>query len=238
VGKYPFDSQQKRISVVVRDGVYGMAIVPDYHQGLTEGEVRRWPRRLVLAVGLMAVVLVVVGAEPIETSIMLSPLGFAGWVLGLMMVVLGLVDTGFGVVRRRRVERVAMMGYFCALLAVLGPVGYLWIGEGGYYERSPRNKTITTIANMNAALETFYVDTGRYPTTTEGLNALLHAPAGLGGTWKGPYIDGGVLPLDGWGHAFIHQMSAKTIPATFDIVSPGEDGVLGTADDIDRSTTK
>jgi general secretion pathway protein G len=98
-----------------------------------------------------------------------------------------------------------------------------------------RNATIKQIAQINALVEGFKADTGGYPTTAEGLDALLVAPAGVGATWEGPYVQGGRLPLDGWGHNFVYRFPGKA--GDFEIVSAGEDGVLGTADDIDRSTT-
>ena len=72
------------------------------------------------------------------------------------------------------------------------------------------------IGDLSTALDTFKLDVGRYPTTQEGLAALIVVPAGLT-KWNGPYLKGKEIPADPWGHAYIYR-------------SPGEQG------DYDLST--
>ncbi|MCX7013139.1 MAG: type II secretion system major pseudopilin GspG [Candidatus Sumerlaeota bacterium] len=64
------------------------------------------------------------------------------------------------------------------------------------------------IATLVTALESFQMDMGRYPTTEEGLTALLQAPATdetdtSAGTWKGPYVS--KMPTDPWGGAYVYE---------------------------------
>jgi type II secretion system protein G len=92
--------------------------------------------------------------------------------------------------------------------------------------------TVTDLSNFKTALGVFEWDNGRYPTTTEGLGALLTCPPGLGATWRGPYVNR--VPLDKWGHPFIYRCPGTKNPASYDLISAGPDGVLGTADDIDK----
>ena len=56
------------------------------------------------------------------------------------------------------------------------------------------------IADLDKSLELFKLDVGRYPTTEEGLNALVAKPESVNG-WTGPYLKGGV-PSDPWGHPY------------------------------------
>lgn len=81
----------------------------------------------------------------------------------------------------------------------------------------------TDVATLEAGLDRFEVDTGRYPTTEEGLNALLVAPADLAGSWHGPYVNR--IPLDPWGRPFIYVRPSKRPGQQFDVRSLGPDGV-------------
>jgi general secretion pathway protein G len=78
-------------------------------------------------------------------------------------------------------------------------------------------------------VEAFKSDCGRYPTTAEGLGALVIAPANVTG-WKGPYRTS--IAPDSWGHAFIYVCPGTHNPTSFDLYSAGPDGKPGTADDI------
>lgn len=55
--------------------------------------------------------------------------------------------------------------------------------------------------NLGSAIEVFYLDTGRYPTSDEGLGALVQRP-GTGTGWNGPYLRSASLPRDPWGGQF------------------------------------
>ena len=79
------------------------------------------------------------------------------------------------------------------------------------------------ISDLEKTLEIFKLDVGRFPTTEEGLNALVTKPGSVSG-WNGPYIKGG-LPGDPWGKPY-----AFTSPAAnggVEILTFGADGVAG-----------
>jgi general secretion pathway protein G len=84
------------------------------------------------------------------------------------------------------------------------------------------------IANLEAALDAFKADTGRYPTSSEGLAALMHAPANVGGTWSSPYIKITAVPVDPWGHTYIYNFPSIHVPNGHELMSAGKDGVVGT----------
>jgi general secretion pathway protein G len=78
--------------------------------------------------------------------------------------------------------------------------------------------------NIKAALQLFYLDTGRYPTEAEGLNALLVAPGGVK-NWFGPYLGGEKEALDPWSRPYMYRSPAQSAP--FELQTLGRDGSQG-----------
>lgn len=74
-----------------------------------------------------------------------------------------------------------------------------------------------------SALDLYNLDTGRYPSSAEGLAALVR-PTG-GGAWNGPYLKGASVPNDPWNHAYIYRVPGEH--GAYDIVSLGSDGQEG-----------
>jgi general secretion pathway protein G len=88
------------------------------------------------------------------------------------------------------------------------------------------------IQSLGSALDLFNLDTGRYPSTGEGLAALVQSPGTIP-SWNGPYLKGGVVPNDPWGHPYVYRSPGEHGP--YDIMSYGSDGQeggTGTAADI------
>ncbi len=83
------------------------------------------------------------------------------------------------------------------------------------------------IEAFSSALDLYYLDTGKYPSGNEGLNALVRRPGGIE-VWNGPYVKGGTIPLDPWGHAYIYRAPAERAP--YEIISLGSDGREGGTD--------
>ena len=87
-----------------------------------------------------------------------------------------------------------------------------------------------------SALDLFHLDAGRYPSTSEGLAALVRRTPGVAG-WNGPYLKGGNVPNDPWNNPYIYRAPGEH--GAFDIVSLGSDGQeggSGTAADISLDT--
>jgi general secretion pathway protein G len=83
-----------------------------------------------------------------------------------------------------------------------------------------------------SALDLFNLDVGRYPSTAEGLTALVRPTAGLA-AWNGPYLKGNIVPNDPWNNPYVYRAPAEH--GAYDIVSYGSDGQeggTGTAADI------
>jgi general secretion pathway protein G len=80
------------------------------------------------------------------------------------------------------------------------------------------------IGEFENALQMFAFDIGRYPTATEGLEALLTNPGNLP-SWNGPYLKK-ALPMDPWGKPYVYR-NPGTHGIDFDLLSYGPDGVEG-----------
>ena len=79
------------------------------------------------------------------------------------------------------------------------------------------------IRDLEQTLEMYMLDTGRYPTTDEGLNALMENPGSATG-WNGPYLKKEV-PLDPWKKDYHYKMPGDH--GDFDIFSYGKNGTAG-----------
>ncbi|WP_407112891.1 type II secretion system major pseudopilin GspG [Bradyrhizobium sp. LMG 9283] len=75
-----------------------------------------------------------------------------------------------------------------------------------------------------SALDLFNLDTGRYPSTAEGLTALVRRTPGVA-AWNGPYLKGSVVPNDPWNHPYVYRAPGEH--SAFDIISYGSDGQEG-----------
>jgi general secretion pathway protein G len=80
------------------------------------------------------------------------------------------------------------------------------------------------IEAFGSALDLYFLDVGRYPPASEGLNALVRRPSGVE-VWNGPYLKGGAVPPDPWGRAYIYRAPGERAP--YEITSLGADGHEG-----------
>ena len=83
----------------------------------------------------------------------------------------------------------------------------------------------SNIAELESALERFYVHLDRYPTPEEGLKVLVDPPSGDDKKWRGPYIK--LLRPDPWGNPYQYRYPGTRRPTSFDIWSRGADGADG-----------
>ena len=124
------------------------------------------------------------------------------------------------------VEMLVVLTIIALILGLVGPRVLNYLSES-------RVKTAKLqIESFGSSLDLFYLDTGRYPTTSEGLNALVQRPTGIE-VWNGPYVKGGKVPSDPWGNPYQYRSPVESAP--YEIVSYGSDGReggTGTAADI------
>jgi general secretion pathway protein G len=116
------------------------------------------------------------------------------------------------------------------LLAVLVPCG---ASCGRVQDEDHIASPVTQIANFGVALDAFHKDCGRFPSSGEGLAALISRPSGIKETqWHGSYLDS--IPEDAWGHEFVYRCPGLHNTSGFDIYSRGPDGVSkSSGDDAD-----
>ncbi len=107
------------------------------------------------------------------------------------------------------------------LTLLAGLVGPRLLGQLG----GAKSKTAAVqIADIGKALEIYKLDVGRFPTTNEGLDALMKRPGNLGG-WNGPYLKGSVVPPDPWGNPYRYANPGPN--GGPEILSLGGDGAPG-----------
>lgn len=122
-------------------------------------------------------------------------------------------------------ELIVVLGIISLLAVLIAPRVVGRLGEA---------KPVVTrqqIGNTTAALELFRIDVGRYPTTEEGLGALMTRPSGVEESkWKGPYMTRKTMPKDGWGRDLRYRAPAQSEAARempFEVFSLGGDDQPG-----------
>lgn len=115
------------------------------------------------------------------------------------------------------IELLVVMAILALLIGLVGPNVMKQFGGA-------KTKTAATqISEIDKALEIFRLDTGRYPTTAEGLQALVAQPGAITG-WNGPYLKGG-LPNDPWGNPYRYANPGPN--GSFEVLSLGADNAPG-----------
>lgn len=94
----------------------------------------------------------------------------------------------------------------------------------GYLGSSRTKAAKIQIESLSTTLELFKLDTGRYPTVREGLNALVSRPSSIK-NWSGPYLKQNRVPQDPWGFAYNYRHPGQH--GEFDIFSLGSDNQEG-----------
>jgi general secretion pathway protein G len=125
---------------------------------------------------------------------------------------------------RRRVAGMTLIEILVVLVLigiVLGIVGGNFIGRG---EKAKADAARIEIGQIGQALDLYKLEVGRYPTSQEGLQALIQQPTGSS-SWNGPYWKKSTLPKDPWGNEYKYVQPGQSGP--YDIISYGADGKEG-----------
>ena len=141
----------------------------------------------------------------------------------------------------RREHRHGELGFTLVEMLVVITIIGLIMGLVGprvlhYLSESKVKAAKIQMQSFSSSLDLFNLDAGRYPSTSEGLAALVRRPPGVA-AWNGPYLKGGNVPNDPWNNPYIYRAPGEHNP--FDIVSLGSDGQeggSGTAADISLDT--
>lgn len=88
----------------------------------------------------------------------------------------------------------------------------------------------TQIKNLEAALETYRMDNARFPTSEQGLDALINPPPDVRNYQTGGYLRERRIPVDPWGNPYQYESPGQHNDHSFDLWSFGADGTPGGQD--------
>ena len=119
------------------------------------------------------------------------------------------------------------------VVAIIGILAAMLLPNiSGRSEDARRTRAKTEIiSTFGLALSMFESDTGRLPTTEQGLRALITRPD-QASNWRGPYIMLSKQFNDPWGSQYQYQCPGQRNASSYDLISAGPDGQTGTEDDI------
>jgi general secretion pathway protein G len=124
------------------------------------------------------------------------------------------------------VEMLVVITIIGMIMALVGPRVLTYLTE------SKVKAARIQIQSFTSALDLFYLDAGRFPSSAEGLEVLVRPAAGVT-AWNGPYLRGNIVPNDPWGTPYIYRSPGEHGP--YDLISLGSDrqeGGTGSAADI------
>lgn len=113
------------------------------------------------------------------------------------------------------IEMLVVITIIGLIMALVGPRVLNYLGE------SKVKAAQIQIESFSSALDLFYLDNGRYPSSSEGLPALVQRP-GNSSSWNGPYLKTASIPTDPWGRPYIYRSPGSHAP--YEIASYGPTG--------------
>ena len=132
---------------------------------------------------------------------------------------------------RRSRRAFTLIEVLVTIALIGGLLALVVVNFGGLFEGGQRDTVKQYVTGtLDLALTKYRLDTGNYPTTAEGLQSLMTAPAGKGARWRGPYVNR--LQDDPWGNPYQYRFPGVKNPQSYDLYSLGPDGTEGTPDDI------
>ncbi|MDD5274555.1 MAG: type II secretion system major pseudopilin GspG [Methylovulum sp.] len=123
------------------------------------------------------------------------------------------VESGFTLL-----ELLVVLGIIAMLAGIVGPQVMKHMGE------SKTKAAKVQVEDLAATLDMYKLDLGHYPSSEEGLNALIESPDSAK-RWNGPYLQKNKIPLDPWQNEY-HYVSPGE-HGKFDLFSYGADGKEG-----------
>jgi general secretion pathway protein G len=142
----------------------------------------------------------------------------------------GAAPTALGSPRRRPREAAFTLIEIMAVVLIMGFLaGIVGVAVVGQIDKARVTTTRTQIKQLEAALTFFQMENGFFPSTDQGLEALVERPSAgrePPSYREGGYLKGGVVPLDAWQNPYQYQ-SPGQVNRDYDIWSLGADGAPG-----------
>ena len=110
--------------------------------------------------------------------------------------------------------------------------GLVIFNVAGRAEKAKKTGAKADISSIETELDAYNVDNGAYPTSDEGLQALITAP-GSAKSWQGPYLKRGI-PKDPWGNPYEYRCPGQHNTTGFDLFSHGPNGQDAGGDEINN----
>ena len=124
------------------------------------------------------------------------------------------------------------------VLVILGILAAVIVPKfAGKSEMARKTAAKHDISTINGALDAFNVETGRYPTSEEGLGGLIHNPGNLK-NWNGPYLKEGTSLNDPWGNPYVYRYPGTQNANSYDLFSTGQDGKDSSGNEINNWSQK
>lgn len=135
---------------------------------------------------------------------------------------------------RRALRRAFTLLEIMIALAILGLLVGLAVSNLDTIFGGAQTKTaqIFVSESIKLPLTSYRIHMGDYPSTAEGLQALIAPPANRADQWHGPYLADAKIPLDPWGEAYVYRYPGTKNKNSYDVFSKGPDKTEGTKDDI------
>jgi general secretion pathway protein G len=129
---------------------------------------------------------------------------------------------------KQRVRIAAARGFtlleLLVVMAILGLLaGYVAPQYFGQIAKSERRMAVAQISELEKTLDQYRLDVGQYPSTEQGLAALVVRPQGVE-RWQGPYLKK-AMPMDPWGKAYVYRQPGAA--GEYELLSLGKDGQPG-----------
>jgi general secretion pathway protein G len=121
-------------------------------------------------------------------------------------------------------ELLVVLAILGLLVALVAPAA---LSQLGHAKRKIAQQSIERMATI---LDLYKLDVGSYPSTEQGLQALIAQPTGAS-SWHGPYVKGDKIPQDPWSRPFLYREPSNRTGKDYDLCSLGEKGQPGGSGD-------
>ena len=135
------------------------------------------------------------------------------------------IRRGFGVESRRASEDgftlLELLVVIVIIGLLIGLVAPAVLRQLGNARTSVAKQSVERLASV---LDLYKLDVGTYPSTGQGLEALLRDPGSVA-AWNGPYLQGNKMPVDPWNHPYLYQNPSVRQGVAYDLCSHGPSNV-------------